>query len=95
MGRPGLAATVRVLSLAFFRKIVTRHDTGLGEAYMDGDYEVSRLNLCYPRMLLIVCPHPAKTVRMCLDAMAHPAWNGLRKGVQMCRDYCSSGRLQV
>ena len=40
MGRPGLSATVRVLRIAFFRKVVTRHDTGLGEAYMDGDYEV-------------------------------------------------------
>lgn len=26
--------------MAFFRKVVLRHDTGLGEAYMDGDYEV-------------------------------------------------------
>ena len=42
MGRPGLSATVRVLRIAFFRKVVTRHDTGLGEAYMDGDYEVNR-----------------------------------------------------
>jgi hypothetical protein len=28
-------ATVRVYNMAFFRKIVLRHDTGLGEAYMD------------------------------------------------------------
>ncbi len=40
MGKPGLSATVRVLSMAFFRKVITRHDTGLGEAYMDGDFEV-------------------------------------------------------
>ncbi len=40
MGKPGLSATVRVLSMAFFRKVITRHDTGLGEAYMDADFEV-------------------------------------------------------
>ena len=39
--RPPLRATVRVLSMSFFRKIITRHDTGLGEAYMDEDYEVA------------------------------------------------------
>lgn len=40
MGKPGLSATVRLLRMAFFRKVITRHDTGLGEAYMDGDFEV-------------------------------------------------------
>lgn len=40
LGKPPLRATVRVLDMAFFRKIITRHDTGLGEAYMDEDYEV-------------------------------------------------------
>lgn len=40
MGKPGLSATVRVLRMAFFRKVITRHDTGLGEAYMDGDFVV-------------------------------------------------------
>ena len=36
---------MRVLDMAFFRKVVLRHDTGLGEAYMDGDFEVhSALN---------------------------------------------------
>ena len=39
--RPPLRATVRVLNMSFFRKIITRHDTGLGEAYMDEDYEVA------------------------------------------------------
>ena len=39
--RPPLHATVRVIDMAFFRKIITRHDTGLGEAYMDEDYEVT------------------------------------------------------
>lgn len=44
MGKPGLSATMRVFSMAFFRKVITRHDTGLGEAYMDADFEVlSRL----------------------------------------------------
>lgn len=41
LGKPGLSATVRVFNVAFFRKIIMRHDTGLGEAYMDSDYEVS------------------------------------------------------
>lgn len=39
-GRPPLNATVRIYDAAFFRKVISRHDTGLGESYMDGDYEV-------------------------------------------------------
>ena len=39
-GRPRLAATVRLFSAAFFRKVIARHDTGMGESYMDGDWEV-------------------------------------------------------
>lgn len=39
-GRPDLKCTVRVYNMDFFRKIVLRHDVGMGEAYMDGDYEV-------------------------------------------------------
>ena len=31
---------MRLFDSAFFRKVVTRHDTGMGESYMDGDYEV-------------------------------------------------------
>lgn len=38
--RPPLDVTLRILDMAFFRKVITRHDTGLGESYMDGDYEV-------------------------------------------------------
>ena len=38
--RPPLNATVRIYDVAFFRKIIMRHDTGLGESYMDGDFEV-------------------------------------------------------
>ncbi len=38
--RPPLNATVRIYNAGFFRKIISRHDTGLGEAYMDGDFEV-------------------------------------------------------
>lgn len=38
--RPSLNATVRIYNTSFFRKIISRHDTGLGEAYMDGDFEV-------------------------------------------------------
>lgn len=39
-GRPPLNATVRIYDASFFRKVISRHDTGLGESYMDGDYEV-------------------------------------------------------
>ncbi|CAD7695206.1 unnamed protein product [Ostreobium quekettii] len=39
-GRPRARATIRVLKMAFFRKIVIRHDSGFGEGYMDGDFEV-------------------------------------------------------
>lgn len=42
-GRPRLAATVRIFSPTFFRKVITRHDTGMGESYMDGDFEVDDL----------------------------------------------------
>ncbi len=35
-GRPALSATLRVYDMDFFRKVVSRHDTGLGEAYMAG-----------------------------------------------------------
>jgi cyclopropane-fatty-acyl-phospholipid synthase len=42
-GRPPLRATLRVFSMDLFRKLVLCHDTGLGEAYMDGDYEVDDL----------------------------------------------------
>ena len=37
---PPLQATMRLIKYDFFRKIVIRHDTGLGESYMAGDYEV-------------------------------------------------------
>ena len=38
--RPPLNATVRIYDVSFFRKIISRHDTGLGESYMEGDFEV-------------------------------------------------------
>jgi len=38
--RPPLDVTVRLFNMSFFAKVITRHDTGLGESYMDGDYEV-------------------------------------------------------
>lgn len=34
-GRPAPRATLRIFDMDFFRKVVLRHDTGLGEAYMD------------------------------------------------------------
>lgn len=42
-GKPPLEATVRVLDASFFPKVLARHDTGMGESYMDGDYEVNSL----------------------------------------------------
>ncbi|GBF87498.1 cyclopropane fatty acid synthase [Raphidocelis subcapitata] len=42
-GLPRRAATMRVLSMAAFKKIVFKHDVGMGEAYMDGDYVVDDL----------------------------------------------------
>lgn len=39
-GRPALKATVRIFNMEFFYKIIVKTDTGLGEAYMDGDFEV-------------------------------------------------------
>ncbi len=50
-GRPALSATVRVLSMDFFRKIVTRHDVGLGEAYMDGAATIERDSNRIPSVL--------------------------------------------
>jgi len=38
-GAPPRAAVVRVLDPSFFRLVATRHDTGLGEAYMAGSWE--------------------------------------------------------
>lgn len=43
MGAPPRAATLRVLDASFFRALITRHDVGLGEAYMRGDIEADDL----------------------------------------------------
>lgn len=40
MGAPNRKAVVRLFNAAFFRKVIARHDTGMGESYMEGDYEV-------------------------------------------------------
>lgn len=42
-GLPDRAATLRVLNMDMFRKIVTRHDVGMGEAYMAKDFLVDDL----------------------------------------------------
>lgn len=39
-GLPPRRATIRVIKMDMFRKVVQRTDVGLGEAYMDGDYMV-------------------------------------------------------
>jgi hypothetical protein len=36
---------MRVLSMSLFKKIVVKHDVGMGEAYMDGDYLVDDLGV--------------------------------------------------
>lgn len=43
-GLPDRAATLRVLDMDMFRKIVTRHDVGMGEAYMAKDFLVDDLS---------------------------------------------------
>mmetsp|Transcript_519 Transcript_519/g.1567 ORF Transcript_519/g.1567 Transcript_519/m.1567 type:complete len:846 (+) Transcript_519:245-2782(+) len=42
-GRPELKATVRVFDASFFFKLLMKHDTGMGESYMDGDFEVDNI----------------------------------------------------
>ncbi|PNH10244.1 Cyclopropane-fatty-acyl-phospholipid synthase [Tetrabaena socialis] len=42
-GRPALRCTLRIYDMDFFRKMVLRHDVGLGESYMAGDYEADSL----------------------------------------------------
>ncbi|KAG1678525.1 hypothetical protein FOA52_014559 [Chlamydomonas sp. UWO 241] len=42
-GRPAPRATLHVFNFDFFKKAVTRHDTGLGEAYMERDFETNEL----------------------------------------------------
>jgi hypothetical protein len=44
--RPRRAAVIRLFDYAFFGKIIMRHDTGMGESYMDGDYEVTTPLYC-------------------------------------------------
>jgi hypothetical protein len=36
---------MRVLRMGMFKKIVVKHDVGMGEAYMDGDYVVDNLGV--------------------------------------------------
>ena len=42
-GAPPTRATLRVLDPSFFRALATRHDVGMGEAYMRGDIEADDL----------------------------------------------------
>ncbi|GIL82213.1 hypothetical protein Vretimale_7189 [Volvox reticuliferus] len=42
-GRPQLRCTLRIYDMDFFRKVVFRHDVGMGEAYMAGDFEADSL----------------------------------------------------
>lgn len=36
---------MRVLRMDMFKKIVIKHDVGMGEAYMDGDYLCDNLGV--------------------------------------------------
>ena len=65
---------MRVYNMSFFRKIITRHDTGLGEAYMDEDYEVTQAVL----WVLAMCSHcqsqflyKASALKECSALSAH------------------------
>lgn len=42
-GAPPLQSTLRVFDMKMFKKCVTRHDTGLAEAFMNGDFEATDL----------------------------------------------------
>lgn len=56
-GRPALCSTVRVFDWEFFGKVVVKHDTGLGESYMDDDYEVDN-----PAALMAVLTANAESI---------------------------------
>ena len=61
LGKPPLHATVRVFEMSFFRKIITRHDTGLGEAYMDDDFDV-RTTALSPATHGSAVSHPSSVI---------------------------------
>ncbi|PSC74866.1 cyclopropane-fatty-acyl-phospholipid synthase [Micractinium conductrix] len=72
-GRPALSATVRLFNVSFFRKVITRHDTGMGESYMDGDYEVDDLG-----SLLAVATANANNIEESRGLMGAFNWLGDR-----------------
>lgn len=51
-----LSCTLRIHSTQFFWRILMRHDTGMGEGYMYGDYEVDDLG-AYLALLVANAPH--------------------------------------
>lgn len=50
-GQPLLRATVSVYDWSFFTRVVSRHDTGLGEAYMHDNFDCDNL----PGLLALLC----------------------------------------
>ncbi|KAK9821949.1 hypothetical protein WJX81_001503 [Elliptochloris bilobata] len=72
-GRPPLAATVRVLRADFFRQVVARHDTGLGEAYMAGNFEADDLG-----GLMAVAVANARAIEARRGALGVANWLGAR-----------------
>lgn len=50
-GQPQLRATVQVHDWSFFTRVVARHDTGLGEAYMHDTFDCDNL----PGLLTLLC----------------------------------------
>lgn len=56
---------MRVLNMALFKKIVVKHDVGMGEAYMDGDYLCDNLGVgCGCDLVLSARMRPGRSIRL-------------------------------
>jgi len=72
-GAPPRSAVVRVIDPAFFRLVATRHDTGLGEAYMAGAWETPHFG-----GLLAVLAANAPHIEAARSAFGPVSWVGDR-----------------
>lgn len=70
-GAPRARATLRVIDPSFFRALATRHDVGLGEAYMRGDIEVDDLG-----SLMAVAVANAPQIEASRGALGIATWIG-------------------
>ena len=52
---------MRVFDCAFFKRILLRHDTGLGESYMAGEFEV-RQRMCSQKNLHCRAPETVESM---------------------------------